>query len=295
VKELRINKLSMGLFALLALSAPAAFAEDVDVSAFEWIDVIETKDGSVLRGVVFEQEPGVKYKLTTNDGNIHVINAADVVKLTKARNKFYRGTAAAPQQHGGGYAANNAGGGGSGDAQLGAQYNRGGSGLPAPMAPTGVRATFALAAMFPSGDIEGVDTSFAPTIRIGYEKLFGNFGLSAGGQLRFTYWLLPGDSGDAMWTLETHGFVRGALHLGRVAPYLGGSLGIDTNYIYIDRYAASQTDLGVGLNLDLGLTIAATPQLSFDLGGDYHPGTDTLAGVGSVEYFALRAGAQLAW
>jgi hypothetical protein len=275
--------------ALSTISTPA-LADDVDVAAFEWIDVIETKDGSVFKGVVFEQEPGVKYKLATNDGSIHVISADDVVKLTKSRNKFYRGGS------GGGYAVAGAG------TAVGAQYNTGGSSLPAPMAKTGMRASFDLAAVFPGGDVDAYETSIAPTFRVGYEHLFGNFGLSGGGMVRFTYWALPGDTGDANWTLETHGFARAALHLGRVAPYVGGTLGIDTNYVYVDRARMSETTLGVGLNLDFGLSIAATPQLAFDIGGDYHPGTDTiydnpdpLDPDPSIEYFALHAGAQLRW
>jgi hypothetical protein len=290
-----MTKLSAALFALIALSATAAVAEDIDVAAFEWIDVVETKDGSVFKGVVFEQEPGVKYKLATNDGNIHVINAGDVVKLTKQRNKFYRGnTAAAPAS--GGYAPQ--GGVYGGGNSLGAQYNAGGSSnLPAPMARPGTRVSFDLAAIFPGGDIENFDTSFAPTFRIGYEHLFGNFGLSGGGMARFTYWLLPGDTGNAGWTLETHGFARAALHLGRVAPYLGFTLGIDTNYAYIDFVGESDTTLGVGMNLDFGLNVSASPTLAFTFGGDYHPGTDSyeFMGIdGSVEYFALRLGASLA-
>lgn len=288
---LAVKDLSKLVIALaLSASSTPAFADDVDVSAFEWIDVIETKDGSVVKGVVFEQEPGVKYKLATSDGSVHVIQAEDVVKLTKARNKFYRGGAQ------GGYATS--GGGNS----VGAHYNGGASSLPAPMAKTGMRASFDLAAVFPGGDVDTYETSLTPTFRIGYEHLFGNFGLTGGGMVRFTYWALPGDSGDANWTLETHGFARAALHLGRVAPYVGGTLGIDTNYVYVDRAQMSATTLGVGLNLDFGLSIAATPQLAFDIGGDYHPGTDTiydnpdpLDPDKAIEYFALRAGAQLRW
>lgn len=281
-----MTKLSTVLFALLAFASTRAHAEEVDVAAFEYVDVIETNDGSVLKGVIFEQEPGVKYKLATSDGSIMVIQAANVVKLTKARNKNYRN--AVIEDQGGSV-------GGGGSTSVRGRYEPRGGSLPEPFVASGLRADFDLAFEFPGGDIEFIDTSFAPTIKLGYEELFGNLGLSGGGFLRYSYWMLPGDSGDAMWTLETHAYAQVALHLGRVAPYLGATLGTDLNYVYSDGLSMSDTTLGFGANMQFGVKVAATPTMTLGFGADYHPATDTISSntEASVEYFALRLGAHV--
>lgn len=262
---------------LVAALAARAHADDVDVRRFEYLDVLETSDGSIWKGVVVEQTPNVAYKIATADGSLHVVKAEDIVKLTKQRNPQYRVASTARVENG--------------------EYIDGGTGpaLPAPFARSGARLDAELAMIVPTGMVGKVfETSFAPTVRVGYEALFGNIGLSAGGQARFTYWRLPGDTSDASWTLETHLYGRGALHLGRVAPYVGLALGLDTNYIYANNLQMSQTELGLGMNLDFGLAIAATPAIAIDVGGDYHPGTDSLAAGQdfSVEYFAFRVGSE---
>jgi len=57
------------------------------------------------------------------------------------------------------------------------------------------------------------------TITAGYEQLFGNFGISGGLMTRFTYWQLPGNTKDALWTLEGHAYGQVALHVSRVAVH----------------------------------------------------------------------------
>src|SRR5438132_5681269 len=83
---------------LLSTWCSRAFAEatDVDVTAFEYVDVVETSDGSLWKGVLVEQTPNVQYKIATADGSLHVIKAQDVVKLTKERNRAYRTVATRP-------------------------------------------------------------------------------------------------------------------------------------------------------------------------------------------------------
>jgi hypothetical protein len=53
----------------------------------EYLDVVQTRDGSVWKGLGIEQTPNVAYEIATADGSVHVIKAADVVKITKQRNK----------------------------------------------------------------------------------------------------------------------------------------------------------------------------------------------------------------
>jgi len=251
------------------------------------LDVIETVDGSIWKGVVVEQTPNVQYKIATADGSLHVIKAADVVKLTKQRNRDRAATApmirgsAPPSVYGGGSSG------------LSEAYDGGGSSLPEPVARGGLRIEPELAIVFPSGlyDEAGFNTSFAPGVRIGHEAMFGNFGLSGGGQARFTYWRLPGETRDATWLLETQLYGRAALHIGPATPYAGVAFGIDTNYYYVNDSRMSETFVGFGMNLQSGLQISATPTTTIDVGFDYHPGTDeTPFGDESVEYFAMRLG-----
>src|SRR4051812_44882615 len=170
------NLRSALLASLAVLSLPAAAsAEDqsVDIRAFEYIDVIETVAGDVWKGVVVEQTPNVSYKIAIAGGSVHVIKAADVVKLTKQRNPEFRS------------ADSNAGGARASERGVSARYEPSGSGLAAPFATTGLRIDPEFTMVFPSGDIDAINTSFAPTVRVGYESLFGNWGIGGGGMTRF--------------------------------------------------------------------------------------------------------------
>lgn len=269
--------------ALLLATASHVRAEgdEIDVRAFEFIDVIETADGNVWKGVVIEQTPNVSYRIAIAGGSIHVIPAADVQRMSKRRNLEFRSARAA--------------GAVMRDGGVEQSYDAGPK-LPAPYARSGMRVEPELSIVFPTGDLEDsmFKTSFAPSVRLGYESLFGNIGLSGGAQLRFAYWLLPGETKNASWTAETQLYGRAAFHLGRATPYLGMSLGLDTNYYYVYAIDESTTSVGLGMNLSTGIQIALSPLVAFELGGDYHPATDTISDgmtEGSVSYFALRLGA----
>jgi hypothetical protein len=271
---------------LFGTASPAAAqgVDEVDVRSFEYLDVIETSDGSVWKGVIVEQVPNVSYKVAITGGSIHVIKAEDVVKVSKQRNREHRAVPA-------GATASST----PTSAGLHATYEPRGSGLPAPFARTGARFEPELAIVFPAGDIEMYETSFAPSIRGGYEALFGNFGIGGGGLTRFTYWQLPGDTHDAHWTLETQLYGRLALHIGRVAAFGGLSIGVDTNYVYVNSLRRSKTSLGFGMNLQSGVELAASPLLALRFGFDYHPPTDKIVeGVdASTSYYGLLFGANL--
>src|SRR5262249_3490527 len=152
---------------LVAALAHVAHADDVDIRSFDYLDVVETADGSVWKGVVIEQVPGQTYKLVTSDGSIHVIKAGDVTKMTKQKNPWHV-AAAAP--------ANDAAPTARGEGGLEAHATPSSPSLPAPYAVSGMRASAALAIVFGTGDLKNAPTSFAPDIRVGYENLFGNVG-----------------------------------------------------------------------------------------------------------------------
>ena len=275
------------LVASLVLVARLASADDaeVDVRSFEYVDVVETTDGSVWKGVIVEQAPGVQYKIATADGSLHVIKASDVTKLSKQKNREWRGTSVAVVEPGGG--------GGRGDGVEKHFEPRSGPALPAPYATTGVRLAPDVAMIFPTGDAGMMNTSVAPTVHGGYEVMLGNIGLEGGGMVRYTYWSIPGDTANAAWTLETHAYARAALHVSRLAIHAGASAGLDTNLVHIGDLDLSKTATGFGMNVESGVEVAATPSLALGVGFDWHPGTDTVidGAPQSIEYYALTAGA----
>jgi hypothetical protein len=274
------------LFASLCLTSIAAHAEEaeVDVRSFEYVDVVETTDGSTWKGVIVEESPGQQYKIATADGSLHVIKAADVVKLSKQKNRDWRGssTTTKVESHPDGV-----------DAHFTPRDQ--GPALPSPYARTGVRLDPELAMIFPTGDASMMNTSVAPTVRGGYEVLLGNLGLEGGGLVRYTYWSIPGDTANAAWTLETHAYGRAALHVGRVAVKAGGSVGIDTNLVHVAQLNMSKTATGLGVNVEGGLEVAATPTLALGVGFEWHPGTDTIldGAPQSISYYSLTAGASM--
>ena len=58
-------------------------------------EVVYLKNGSVVRGIVIEQVPGVSLKIQTSDGSIFVYQTSEIDKITKEinkpKNKRYRG------------------------------------------------------------------------------------------------------------------------------------------------------------------------------------------------------------
>jgi hypothetical protein len=275
--------LRLSCFLLVIVATARVYADDLDVSAFEFVDVIETAEGSVLRGVVTEQTPNVTYKLATADGSVHVIRAASVVKVSKQRNPRYRVARAV-------------------------------AALPPPIddepaaiatyAPrSGLRLAPELAIAMPSGDLVNIAgtplsyrASFSQGASLGYERVSGTLGLGVGGLARFTQWRLPVEveTAGSHWTFETQLYGRASLlSLGRAVPYAGIALGLDTNHTYNNANGASTTMMSFGMNVQAGVSITATRSLALDIGIDLHPGTDEIEpGVGaSVSYYAVRLGA----
>ena len=51
-------------------------------------EVVYLKNGSVVRGIVIEQVPGVSLKIQTSDGSIFAYQMSEVVKITKESTKY---------------------------------------------------------------------------------------------------------------------------------------------------------------------------------------------------------------
>jgi hypothetical protein len=290
--------LCLGTSLLGAAHRAHADGSDVDITAFEYIDVVETSDGSIWKGVVVEQQPNVRYKIATADGSLHVIAAGDVVKLSKAKNPSFHaqagGAGTGVDTHATTTTTTTAGNNG-----VTGHFDQSSGGMPAPYATAGLRLDPELTTVIPMGVIADAmtNTSFGAGFRVGYEFMFGNFGLTAGEQTRMTWWGVPGDPKNVAWTLETLAYARASLHLGRIAPYAQVAAGVDTNYQYIHMVDMAQTSLGFGLDLGAGLSIAASPNLAFDIGADYHAPTDSLNSQSPVsmssEYLAMHVGASI--
>lgn len=254
--------------ALLLVALPsAALADDVDVTQHSFWEVVHTTDGSITKGIIVEHEQGKHYKVALLDGGLRVIPEEQVEKVSKEPNPYYqRGRAGVV----GARAASPTDGSHGETPELGTARS-----IPRPVGRTGPRASAELAFVFPTGSLaeaDGLETSFAPTVRIGYESMFGRVSLSGGVMTRFTYWMLDGDLPDSLatWLLEAGAYGRGAVHIGRAAPYAGLSLG--TDIIYVTGGGMSETASGFGMNLDFGLDVFATPGVALGLGGTYHPG-----------------------
>lgn len=241
------------------LAAGRASAEptryvDVDFSAYEYLDVVRTTDGSAWKGVIVEREAGGPIKLAMADGSIRAIQTGDVWRVDRLKNRDYV-----------------------------AAYSR-----------EGAQIEPAIGLVFPQGDIGSYNTSYAPDVRVTMEMRFGDYGLAVGALLRWDDWQLPAsvDPNNAAWSAEAHAYGRVIVHYQRFAPYGGLSAGLDINYLHIGVGNSTKTALGFGMNLEGGFEYGVTPDRAVKLGLDYHPGTDTVVNgmPGSVSYWSLQGG-----
>jgi hypothetical protein len=288
---------TLSLCILLAASAIAHADDQIDVQSAEYLDVVETSDGSIWKGVLVEQTPNVQYKLATSDGSLHVIKAGDVTKISRQRNRKVAATvqpvpaaaAVAPT------AAPDAAPEGPPPAGppdgVVQQYPQPGG----PYAHSGLRIGAELAFISPTGDISKLNATSSPTVRAGYELLLGKFGIGAGAMLRYSYWQWPGMLNSTAWTLESMAYTRAAIHMGRVALHADVAVGLDTNYTWNADLSMAKTSLGLGLNVGTGIDVAVSRRWTLAAGLDFHPGTDTVVdGVpGSISYYAVLLGAAL--
>ncbi|MBK9071848.1 MAG: hypothetical protein IPL79_12725 [Myxococcales bacterium] len=282
-----LSYLAAACLSLGVLAAPSvAHAQSVDVAATQTWDVLEIADGSIYKGVIVEQTPGATYKLAMLDGSVRVFAADQIVKISKEPNPNWTApTAAAPQ---GGPAWTG-----------GAQQQRTGGGMPKAFAQSGMRFGLDAIVVFPTGDWgdkdEGgiVETSFAPSLRFGYEAVMGNFGIGGGLHTRFVPWILIGDAADAdisTWLLEAHAYGRASLHIGKVAPYAGMSMGVTTAQFSGPGSDDDLSETGFGLGIDFGLDAFVSNSIALGIGGTLNAVAPEFGDVVAPSYFGLRLG-----
>ncbi|MBK9071850.1 MAG: hypothetical protein IPL79_12735 [Myxococcales bacterium] len=258
-----------------------AHAQSVDVAATQTWDVLEIADGSIYKGVIVEQTPGATYKLAMLDGSVRVFAADQIVKISKEANPKWTAPTAAASSTGS------------------PQQQRTGGGMPKAFAQSGMRFGLDAIVVFPTGDWgdkdEGgiVETSFAPSLRFGYEAIMGNFGIGGGLHTRFVPWILIGDAADAdisTWLLEAHAYGRASLHIGKVAPYAGMSMGVTTAQFSGPGSDDDLSETGFGLGIDFGLDAFVSNSIALGIGGTLNAVAPEFGDVVAPSYFGLRLG-----
>ncbi len=240
---------------LLALGS-VAHAEDVpgvaaqiDVDRSEFLDVVATTDGSIWKGVLVEQTPGVNYKLLLSGGSLRVLRADEVVSIRKERNPKFR--AAAPTAP----AA---------------------AAPPAPTrSPTGLVLGAGLTLAIPAGELNNGDNGAAVSpgvgLRGGYRYRSDNLSAQLGGQVKFIYWNVPGSPDRAyLYTVEVFAFVRAGLRGKTFEPFVELALGPE-----VTGYDLSGLGTGGGVAfatiLTAGVALLATRSIDVELELAYHP------------------------
>lgn len=80
-----MSKVVVAVLIAVMLLTSAAFGQQTQ-------DVIHLKNGSVIRGTIIEQIPGVSVKIETADGNVFVYNMTEIAKITKETARPVGGT-----------------------------------------------------------------------------------------------------------------------------------------------------------------------------------------------------------
>lgn len=241
---------------------------EIDVDRSEFLDVVSTKDGSVWKGVLVEQTPGVEYKLVLAGGSLRVLRAEEVLSIRKERNPKFSAPAPRPDA---------------------AAHERPGR------TPTGLVLGAGLALAIPAGDLHKGDgaSTVSPGLglRGGYRYRSDNLSAQLGGLTRFTYWNVPGSPDRAyLWTLEILAFARAGLRGTKFEPYVELALGPEAT-----GYDLSGLGTGGGVafaaTLTAGVALIATRSIDVELDVTYHPPLSPVPYANNdfkISYFGLR-------
>ncbi len=230
----------------------AGVAAEIDVDHSEFLDVVATTDGSIWKGVLVEQTPGVNYKLVLSGGTLRVLRADEVVSIKKERNPRFRAAAVHTP--------------------------------PPPVtvpaagptrSPTGLVLGAGLTLAIPAGELNNGDngSSVSPgvTLRGAYRYRSDNLSAQLGGLAKFIYWNVPGSPDRAyLYTVEVFAFVRAGLRGSTFEPFVELALGPE-----VTGYDLSGLGQGGGVafaaTLTAGIALIATPSIDVELQLTYHP------------------------
>jgi len=160
------------------------------------------------------------------------------------------------------------------------------SGLPAPLVSEGWRLSSQGAPAIPIGDL-GSRTQLNGTIgfsaraHVGYEFLFGNFGIEPGFGVQVARFGQEDFDGGYMY-IGAQPDLKAQLHLGRFAPYATIGFGFDH---LSETGASGEVDSangfntsanGVGFDLAFGADVIVSRSVSLGLAWQIHPGFTSL-------------------
>lgn len=211
------------LVAVTAFSTIAA-AQAIDPAESPYLDVIETTSGSTWRGVLVEQIPGKSYKIVLAGGSVVVVQAAEVVKITKERN---------PQWHDG---------------------PRGSAVSTAMPVHEGLRIGAATGFAFLLGD-DNSDALFDVAFHAGWELEWQGLSLTPGARVA----LIRIPAYETFYVKDLSAEVQVARRTSRVIPH--GELGLC--YDSLDDASGFAIHMGAGVDLALSPAISLTSELAY--------------------------------
>lgn len=255
----------------------ASLASQIDVDKSEFLDVIATSDGSIWKGVIVEQTPGVNFKIVLAGGTLRVLRADEVVSVKKERNPKFRGTGGAPTPP-------------SADT------------VAAPMrrTPTGLVLGAGVTLAIPAGELrngdKGASVSPGVAVRAAYRYRSDNLSAQFGGALKFLYWNVPGSPDRAyLYTIEPFAFVRAGLRGATFEPFVELGLGPE-----VTGYDLSGLGQGGGVafatTITAGVALIATRAIDVELSLTYHPPLSPVPYANNelkITYFGLQLAGSL--
>jgi hypothetical protein len=220
------------LIAVVLALPGTATAGDIDPAVLQVWDVVYTADGSVLKGVIVEEVPGVSVRVVIAGGTSIVVQMANVTRFTKELNPAVASgpMAMAP---GGGAAVR-----------------------PARVATGGLRVgiTPGIAEHF-----EGDLATFYISGHAGWELPFEQWALIPGGTLDF----LPDSGNYDADSFAIMGSVRAAYRGSQVSPFIGFGLGADV---------VGGDDTSLAVSMGLGIDLLVHKNVALTLEAKFHRG-----------------------
>lgn len=231
---MKIRYLILAIFLTIGSQANAA----LNLNTLPYLDVVETKDGNVLKGMILEQVPNQYYKIEVYGGSVFIIKNENVIKIRKEKNPYYKN---------------------SDEIRANRRYKK-------TMTSAGIKSGFRL--LLSPGTINfATDEDDAPgiggTIFFGYETFVGNLGFRGGLDSSLVIWHDLYTEPEVL-TLLAQGQI--AYYFGHFSPYLTFGLGLDVELSY--------SDTSFAVEFGLGARYLVTKLIAIGLGVSFHPEVD---------------------